>query len=90
MNTYEQKLSALRKIIDETDNKIIKLLAYRQKIVKEIGQLKKKYKMPVFQPQRWHKVIEDRKKLAQKYGLSTQLIVDIWNRIHKNSLEIER
>lgn len=83
------KLDLLRLKIDEADNKIIRLLKRRFKLVNQIGLWKKQNKMPVLDKKRWEKVLESKIKLGQKLGLNEILIKKIYDLIHKEALEIE-
>ncbi|MFA6081376.1 MAG: chorismate mutase [Patescibacteria group bacterium] len=76
----KNQINILRKQIDEIDNKIVILLAKRMKIVTNIGLLKKKQNILIFDLVRWKKVIESKKGYIKK----------IWEIIHKEALEIEK
>ncbi len=74
------QLESLRKQIDEIDSLIVDLLAKRMRMVKKVGQLKKKNNMPVLDESRWQKVIKSKKGFVKK----------IYNIIHDHALEIEK
>ena len=74
------KLEELRKQIDEIDEQITSLLAKRMKVVKAIGQLKKKNNMPILDKSRWQKIIKSKKGYIKK----------IWEIIHDEALRIEQ
>lgn len=82
-------IETLRKEIDEIDYKIINLLSSRQKLVKKIAVFKKKNSKKAMDNKRWSLVLESRKKLAESLDLSSKNIEEIWNLIHKESLEVE-
>lgn len=73
-------LKILRKQIDEIDESIINLLAKRMKIVKKVGQLKKKQNIPVLDSARWQEIIRSKKGFVKK----------IWEIIHDEALKIEK
>ena len=75
----KNKLEQLRKRIDKIDESIITLLAQKMKIVKKIGQLKKKNNIPAFDELRWQKIIKSKKGFVKK----------IWEIIHDEALNIE-
>ena len=74
------QLDDFRKQIDKIDNQIVDLLAKRMKVVKKVGQLKKKSNIPVLDKSRWQKVIKSKKGYIKK----------IYNIIHDHALEIEK
>jgi chorismate mutase len=82
-------LTKLRTQIDSADKKLISTLAERMDIVRKVGKYKKLKNLPPLDDSRWHEVLEDRKQIAKKLNLPDDLIEDIWNRIHKYSLELE-
>ncbi len=83
------RLSLLRKQIDEIDFQILDLLSKRFKIVKEIWKYKLEHWIQPLQPQRWQQVLEKVKSKAAELWLDENFVEDIWNRFHKYSLEIE-
>lgn len=75
-----KNIKDLRAQIDEIDESIVALLAKRMKIVKKIGQLKKKNNISVLDESRWQKIIKTKKGFVKK----------IWEIIHNESLKIEQ
>lgn len=78
-----------REQIDSIDRKIINLLAQRMGHVKAIGNTKNDRGIDPLDKIRWQEVLKDRIILGERLGLSQTLITQIWNSIHKYSLEIE-
>ena len=76
----KNQLESLRKQIDGIDESIVNLLAKRMKVVKKIGQLKKKSNIPVLDKSRWQKIIKSKKGYIKK----------IWEAIHHEALKIEK
>ncbi len=64
----QEKLSKLRKKIDEIDETIVKLLNERAKLAKEVGHIKKQYNLPIYVPSREQEIFERLQKLNQQYG----------------------
>lgn len=83
INTYRQE-------IDFIDEKILELLAQRAEISKNIWIYKQENNLPTLQPERWNQLLINRKEKAKKLMLSPNFIEDIRNRIHQESLEIQK
>lgn len=85
------ELSHERKKINNIDKEILQLFAKRFRIVSNIGKIKKD--MGIRNPldmKRWKSLISKNKKLWTKNWLDTKFIEDVWNRIHEESLKIEK
>ncbi len=87
--TMTDTLEQLRAEIDAADAKILDALAERMAVVQRVGKLKKENNLPPLDPKRWEQVLQSKIALAGEKGLSEDLIKDIYERIHKEALEIE-
>ena len=78
-----KELSKYRKEIDDIDEKILELLNYRAKIAKDVGELKKKYNKPIFNPKREQEIFERLKVLNQNFGeeFPTEAIAPVFREI---------
>jgi len=85
----KQDLDASRVKIDSLDNRLIKILGERERIVKEIGIYKAKNHIPPLQEARFRQVVEKGIAAGNKEGLSSEFITELLNAIHKESLRIE-
>ena len=83
-------LKHFREEIDTVDEQIIALLAKRMEVVKKVGVYKKEHEIPPLDPKRWQDVLTTKRQKAKALNLSTDLVEDIYNRIHKEALLIER
>ncbi len=79
----------LRKQIDKIDQKIIKLLAERMGLVKDIAKFKKAHKLPVKDKKREQELRKNLKKLAKKYGLSEEFVNHLYSHIFIESCRIQ-
>jgi len=70
----------IRKEIDLIDDKIVELISKRAKYVDNAAKFKKD-KVAVRDKNRVATVINSKKKLAQKYGISPNLIGDIYEKM---------
>lgn len=83
-------LDEYREQIDEIDNQLIEMLGKRTEVVRKIGVFKRENNIDIVNEERWKRVIDSRKALARKYGLSENFITDMFNMIHDESVEIEK
>jgi chorismate mutase len=58
--------------------------------VNEIWKIKKDNWMQILQSDRWNKVLLEKIEIWEELWVKKEFIEDIWNRIHKESLEIEK
>ena len=84
-------LKIYRDQIDSLDKEMIYLLFRRFELVKQIWLVKKDdwIKNPL-DIDRWEKLMKDNLDFAKEYSLNQDLIKDIWDMIHKESLKIEK
>jgi chorismate mutase / prephenate dehydratase len=82
-------LDKLRKQIDEMDESIVKLIAERMEIAREIGKEKKQIGTPIEDKIREQKVIEKVKNLARAQKLNPEDIEIIYQRIFSGSKETQ-
>jgi chorismate mutase len=87
---HKELLQIYRDQIDTLDKEIIYLLTRRFQIVNEIWILKKENNIDALQNDVWNKLISDHIAVWKEIWLWEWIIKDIWNRIHIESLEIEK
>ena len=83
------ELAGLRSQIDSLDAILIETLARRMQVSREIGDYKHKHNMPIVQTGRYNDVIQNRLELAEQLGLSEQLVKQIYQLIHAESVNIQ-
>jgi chorismate mutase len=82
-------LTTLRTQIDLIDQELIKILRKRCSLVDLVGKAKKRSSTVPLDPARWRQVLASRTKWGVELDLDPDFIQDIFNRIHKYSLQIE-
>ncbi len=83
------ELTALRDQIDEVDKALLDLLARRMALVAEVGEVKSKYGLPIYVPEREATMLASRRKEAQALGVSPDLIEDVLRRVMRESYSSE-
>ncbi|WLJ46063.1 bifunctional chorismate mutase/prephenate dehydrogenase [Edwardsiella piscicida] len=79
------ELSALRDSIDEVDKALLGLLARRLQLVAQVGEVKSRYGLPVYVPEREAVMLASRRAEAQQLGVSPDLIEDVLRRVMRES-----
>ncbi|MBM3233886.1 chorismate mutase [Candidatus Pacearchaeota archaeon] len=80
-------MTELRREIDKTDAKILKLIEKRFEISKKIGEIKKENHIPVEDCERENEIIN---KEANNSRLSRKFISELFNLIFKESKEMQK
>lgn len=88
-NDYHTSLEMLRNQLDDKDNAILELLSERMQLSKDVGRLKKKHNVTVFQPKRWNKIKDYLFELAEKYGMSETFVEEYLTAVHQESIRVQ-
>ncbi len=83
---YIDTLELLRKKINETDKSLIKILADRMEIVKDIAAVKKERNVAVLQPDRWKEVTNKMTIIAKKANLDVNFVSRLFKEVHQESI----
>lgn len=86
-DTDEVTLRNLRKEIDDIDEELLNLIAKRMNVSEEIGEFKKKHDVTVLQMGRWKQVLERNINKGAKLGLNEESVKEIFEIIHKDSID---
>lgn len=85
----KEELDGLRQQIDELDDTLMVLLSERARLSEKIGNFKKANDIAPLQVKRWEALLQQRIEKAQSAGLATDFISNIFQLIHKNSIQIQ-
>ncbi|MFP9229592.1 bifunctional chorismate mutase/prephenate dehydrogenase [Pectobacterium cacticida] len=83
------ELTALRDQIDEADKALVALLSRRLHLVAEVGEVKSRYGLPIYAPDREAAMLSSRRKEAEAMGVPPDLIEDILRRTMRESYTSE-
>lgn len=83
------KLTELRKIIDEVDDELMNVLKKRIQIIEEIGHYKKEHNITIFQLERWQEILRTRGQWADKMGISRQHVEKLCQLLHEESIRVQ-
>lgn len=86
-NTTDMLLYELRSQIDTIDDELLRLLSKRNEISSKIGVIKKENNMTVLQMDRWNTVLSDRINKGGNLGLNEEVVKQIFEIIHKDSID---
>lgn len=84
------ELELLREELLEIDKKMILLLSERQDLVREIGKIKTSCQLPLYQLEKWEAFQIVRTNLGERKNLDHSFLTELFELIHKNSLEIQQ
>lgn len=82
-------LAALRSEIDSVDHAMLRMLAHRMDLSRQIATLKSQSQMSVYQAKRWEEVLQNRLSLADELGLSPSFTKELLDKIHAESVRIQ-
>lgn len=85
--SVERDLAGMRGEIDEIDDELLQLLAHRMKVSEQIGEYKKSHNVTVVQMERWKKILADHINTGNDLGLSSELVIEVFEAIHQASIE---
>jgi len=77
---------ALRKQIDELDNRLMELLAKRMRVCREIGQYKKEHNMTVLQTGRYNEILDKRGAQGTLCGMDPKFVKEVFEAVHEESV----
>ncbi|HBH63917.1 MAG TPA: bifunctional chorismate mutase/prephenate dehydrogenase, partial [Erwinia persicina] len=83
------ELTALRDQIDVVDKALLDLLAKRLALVAEVGEVKSRYGLPIYVPEREATMLASRRAEAEKLGVHPDLIEDVLRRVMRESYTSE-
>ena len=82
-------LQALREDIDQLDEQLWEIISKRVNVAREIGEWKRLHNVPVIQMQRFQEVLDHSSRLGKQYGLSDEVVREITEALHKESVRVE-
>ena len=85
-----QELAWLRAEIDELDDQLWETIAQRMEVSERIGEWKKEHGVQALQPQRYEEIVKQRKEWAEQKGLSEELVQNLFDAIHQESLKKQK
>jgi chorismate mutase len=83
-------LQTLRLGIDELDTALLKLLAQRAELVRQVGLYKHRNQLPPLDENRWQQVMDKNLEEGLQYGLSPAFVESVYTLIHQYSLQLEQ
>lgn len=84
-HSHEKELDLLRETIDDIDQRIVSLLADRQRQVEKIVSIKEKHNLPVYHPAREENMISSLRRQAAASDLEPDFIEEIYRSIMRFS-----
>ena len=85
-----KEIAFWRSVIDSVDLELLKLLAVRMDVCKQIGFIKQSTGISISDKEREEEMLLRRQKMAERLGLNKEFVVEIMNTILRQSKEIQR
>ena len=82
-------LEALRANIDQLDQQLWDIISQRVVVAREIGEWKHAHGEAVIQPERYEQVLQHCLEQGRQHGLSEQLVREVLEALHKESVRVE-
>jgi len=86
----QREINSLREKIDKITEKIIRLIGQRQRVVLEIGKIKRQLGLPIIDSQRDKEVFKKIKFIAGKEKIDFQIIEEIFRILIKHAKKIQK
>ena len=83
------KLKDLRGQIDELDEKLVRIIARRFVLVKQIKEAKKTEGWPVVDNKREKNILQNLKSMSFKYGVSYRILKKVFNVVFMESKALQ-
>jgi chorismate mutase len=83
---FVARLKALRRDVDELDDRMLDLLSQRMTIARKMGELKAAQNISTFQPERWREMLDDRIQKGGLLDLSREFIQQLMQTIHEEAI----
>ena len=82
-------LESLRANIDQLDQQLWDIISQRVEVAREIGEWKHAHGEPVIQTERYEQVLQHCLEQGKQHGLSEQLVREVMEALHKESVRVE-
>ena len=86
---YNDKLSALRRQIDQIDAETFELLSKRMRVAEQIGRVKRENNVAILQGGRWNSIVEKVVSQAPQLGVSEEFLKTVLEAIHLESINLQ-
>lgn len=86
----QEPLAALRAQIDDVDAEVMELLARRLELVSQVGEVKGRHGLPIYDPERERAMIARKREHAAERGLSPDLVEDVLRRCMREAYTHEK
>ncbi len=83
------ELDEFRQKIDLVDDQIIELLSDRFQMIKQVGEYKREHNLAVYQPNRWHNVMESRISAGVNKNMTEKFMKSFLFAVHEESVKTQ-
>lgn len=87
---FEQEIKELRDSIDSLDKDLLRAVSSRMRLVKKVGELKKKNNVEVVQNDRWQQLLDSRMSWSDEMEMSSEEIKQVFETLHTISVNRQK
>ncbi|MCC6752644.1 MAG: bifunctional 3-deoxy-7-phosphoheptulonate synthase/chorismate mutase type II [Saprospiraceae bacterium] len=84
---FNTAVEKIRVGIDQVDSEILRLISHRMELAEQIGRVKKKFGVSIFQPPRWEEIVQRLLEDGRELVLSEEFIFSLIEAIHIESIQ---
>mgnify|MGYP002782079345 CR=1 FL=1 len=88
--TPTDSLAVFRAQIDSLDQRVIRLLAQRMDVVRQVGAYKLRQNLDVVQPARFEAMVKRNVAFGARFVLSEPFIIELMHAVHTESVGIQQ
>jgi len=90
MQPTDCQLLWLRRMMDEVDDALWDTIARRMEVSRKIGAFKKEHNIDIVQPTRFEQILSNRLSWAEEKALSEEMVQQIMQALHKESIRVQQ
>jgi chorismate mutase len=83
------QIEDIRQMVDSLDAEIVDIISRRMQLMKTLGGIKAENNIPVYQPERWREIIENRTKQGSNVELNDEFILKLFEVLHDKSIKVQ-
>jgi chorismate mutase len=83
------QIEDIRQMVDSLDAEIVDIISRRMQLAKTLGGIKAENNIPIYQPERWREIIENRTKQGKDLDLNEEFVLKLFEVVHDKSIKVQ-